>query len=523
MIDPTAIRTYLNKPTRDYDWAKALTDQEIADALAEYRTPLVFTLPPFHHQYVCVLIGMVLRSFAFLTDMGSGKSKIVLDIIVNRMRQDPSIRRSIIFAPYLLHLESWREQIEKHAPSLSYKILDGSSKARIRDIEKGSEQLYVLNYGGLVALCTSRPPKGVKKTRFTKRQQIKDEVVEILARVFQLVVFDESTAFKNHQSLTYLVAAELARMIPYRYCLTGTPFGKDPHDLWSQFYVLDFGETLGPTISFFREAFFKTKQNYWGHWEHTFDKKKTGILGAKLKNRSICYAIEECIDLPPKIYNKTVVHWGTDGREYYEKIRQALKTAAKESGMDSDGHFMQARQATSGFIQHKLGSGEKRLIEFTTNPKLDALVQMIELAPPTAKLVVFHFFIPTSTLISRRLTKEKIKHVCIWSGTKDKAGTLNTFLQKPDYRVLVINEGIGAMGLNLQLANYVIFFEPPIDPITREQAERRIYRPGQTNTCFYYDLIMQGTVDEKIYASTKAGKNLWSEVLGKRASLQDLI
>ena len=47
----------------------------------------------------------------------------------------------------------------------------------------------------------------------------------------------------------------------------------------------------------------------------------------------------------------------------------------------------------------------------------------------------------------------------------------------------------GAMGLNLQKANKIIYFTPPLSSELFEQSKKRIHRIGQEQPCFYYQLI----------------------------------
>lgn len=46
----------------------------------------------------------------------------------------------------------------------------------------------------------------------------------------------------------------------------------------------------------------------------------------------------------------------------------------------------------------------------------------------------------------------------------------------------------GAMGLNLQKANKIIYFTPPLSSELFEQSKKRIHRIGQEQPCFYYQL-----------------------------------
>jgi SNF2 family DNA or RNA helicase len=160
---------------------------------------------------------------------------------------------------------------------------------------------------------------------------------------------------------------------------------------------------------------------------------------------------------------------------------------------------------------------DKVKIAFDENPKLDLLEEIIDGMPSDSKLVVFHHFVYTNQLISEKLTKMKVGHARIWSGQKNVIGELKKFKDTAKCRVLVLNDQSGSSSLNLQHANYMMFFEQPDSPINRQQGEARIWRQGQEKVVFYVDAIMDGTVDQRIYESNKNGKKLLDELLkGKR-------
>lgn len=69
--------------------------------------------------------------------------------------------------------------------------------------------------------------------------------------------------------------------------------------------------------------------------------------------------------------------------------------------------------------------------------------------------------------------------------------------------------------MNLQGANYMIVYEQPDSPIDRKQGEARLWRPGQAQRVFIYDLLVRGTVDERMLAANLAGKKLLDELLGR--------
>lgn len=73
--------------------------------------------------------------------------------------------------------------------------------------------------------------------------------------------------------------------------------------------------------------------------------------------------------------------------------------------------------------------------------------------------------------------------------------------------VTLVQYQAGAMGLNLQKANRIIYFTPPLSSELFEQSKKRIHRIGQNNTCFYYYLICRGSIEEKIYRTLAKRKD----------------
>lgn len=94
------------------------------------------------------------------------------------------------------------------------------------------------------------------------------------------------------------------------------------------------------------------------------------------------------------------------------------------------------------------------------------------------------------------------------------------------YKSLYVYEGVknsitfvqyqaGAMGLNLQLANKVIYFSPPLSSELFEQSKKRIHRIGQNQPCFYYQL--KSGIEYNIY-DTLSMRRDYTDELFKRES-----
>ena len=63
----------------------------------------------------------------------------------------------------------------------------------------------------------------------------------------------------------------------------------------------------------------------------------------------------------------------------------------------------------------------------------------------------------------------------------------------------------GAMGLNLQKANKIIYFTPPLSSELFEQSKKRIHRIGQEQACFYYQLT--SGIENRIYSTLEMRKD----------------
>ncbi len=512
MLDPTVIREFLRRELDSFDWIKAETRQQLDVALYEMQPVPKFGVKLWDHQVACFLLLQELKRFMLFIDMGGGKTLLTLMILKYR-KQCGEKPRAIVFVPYLTSVETWIEEVNKHVPDLRCVPLLGSSDAN-RACLSGAGDLFVCCYQTAFAM--------VSKTVFNaraKRNQWKATAAEVRAYFagFDMLVMDEVHKCKSATSSYYRMCRAISAQCEWVLGLTGTPFGRDLTDLWPQLYLIDFGETLGPNLEFYRAAYFNEGTGYTGFPEFTFNKKLLPHLKRTLKNCSIRYGIDEFADMDPIIPVKKMLPSPPDYQGYCQNavngIQEAISSRSSTKLRVVESNYLQLRQLASGFMTLKGEDTSKVHFEFPDNPKLDVLQELVEAMPYGCKMVVFHHFVFTNQLISKRLKAMKIKHARIWGGQKDPIGELRKFKTDDKCTVLVINDKSGSSSLNLQGANYLVFFEQPDSPIDRQQAERRVWRPGQAKRVFMYDLLMKGTADQKIYASNKAGENLLQKLL----------
>jgi len=506
-VSPYALQDYMELEPDNWDWLKKISEKKLDAQIAKLRPQPQFESPLWKHQKACFLIGINNPHFMFFLDMGVGKSRITLEIIKYRKLCNEA-ECTLILVPTLVTIQTWVDEVAKFAPDLKLLGLQGTNDERI-DMLNDDADFYAINYQGLTSLTTenvvAKKGKGKKK-----KWAINRSAVTAFRSKFDSMVCDEITSIKNHQSLWYRSANLISDACTTRFGLTGTPFGSDPGDLWAQYHCIDKGDTLGQTLGIFQAGFFNKEKNHFSnnpyHFIHTFDKRKKVEFRKRLKHRSIRYLEDECQELPAKAFRKVYVKFTGEMEVFYNEAYEEL-IAARGNYDEMRNSFTRMRQLASGFMTVK-NEEEKIQIKFKEQPKLDATMGIIDSIGLGRKIVIFNEYVHSGNVICEELKRRKYKHIRIYSGTKDHQKELAKFNNDPDCRVAVVNHQSGAMSLNLQIANYVIYYESPTGPVGRQQSIKRCHRGGQDKRVFFYDIIMKRTVDERIQMHLEAGKDL---------------
>lgn len=507
MIAPSAVKRFLRRPLRRLSGYTTWSREEILDRLDRLDPQPHFHTRPYRHQLICFYLCLKYPTLFLNVDMGLGKTKVMLDLF-SYLKRTGEVGRMLVLVNTVVNIETWEEQAREHTPDLECVGLHGEEEKR-REILEGDADVVIATYMGWVSLCCDR------KTGKRKSWNLNGTKVRSNARQFDFVAYDESTALKNPHSLTFRIARRMSRLIESRYALTGTPCS-DPSDLWAQFYAIDRGETLGPTLGLFRAAFFKATERFWVRgFDYHFKHKMTGRLIRMMSNRSIQFRSEDCLDLPEQVFYEWPLTWPTENAKYYKKMVREIRKA-KGNWTEMDNVYIRMRYLASGFLVGKVGD-ERHAVRMPC-PKVDALFELIEEAGDE-KVVVFHDFILTGDRLEDELKKKKLKYARLYSRTKDKKATLRRFKKSRRCRILLVNNQSGALGLNLQVARYVVFYESPVPPIIRAQAEKRCHRPGQTERVFYYDLYIRGSVEQKILRALDKGLDFMQALKSGSVSL----
>lgn len=432
------------------------------------------------------------------------------------------VKRTLIVVPNLVNVESWLEEIQV-ATNLTAVGLTGTKAERLVLLEQHAS-IYIVNYDGLPIFTTDFKEVSSKKT--TRKRVLNKKALRSFATRFQMMILDEIHHVKHTNTLTYQICNELANIIPYRLGMTGTPVGRDPANFWAQFHVIDRGETLGNNKTIFLQALFKPQANYWGGMDWIFPEKNKPVLHSMLGHRSIRYADHECNDLPPLSMIKMPLVMAPDARAVYRQLVLDSIEQAKGNTVDAKqqrkNFYSKTRQVASGFLYEDVD--DERIALTFTNPKLDALEEILQDVPDDCKVVIFHVFNQSGIDIITRLKKLKYNYAAMnVTAEGSKVDEYKKFKQNTKTQILVVNIASGGEGLNLQNANYVILYENTDRPDVFRQALKRCHRTGQQKKVYVYQLYMKNTVEMKIMEFLSEGKSLFSAVVDGKMDLKELL
>ena len=496
------VEQYLSRPLRDLHAWKEMADGEVGVNVAALPDGVLHTTP-YPHQIRCLMACLFAGKILLLLNPGTGKTKIALDTLAYKIAKGDVSKRALIVVPSPANVAAWQAEIETHQPALSYGELPLT-----HSLPAG--RVTIATYARLTRMLCQIPKR--------KRGKWKVDIdrIDSFAAHYDFVVFDESTFIKNQQSLVTRIAAGISWRVPIVIGMTGTPFGLDPTDLFSQFLVVDGGEALGKSVTMFRAAFAREQKDYFKGQVYRVNATRDDDLRRAMRHSSIYYSLDECVSLPPLTHIRRDIDISDEARERYNDLKEQCREVMDGEGNPKDvaGAFIRMCQIATGFyVETDDETGAREETDFASNPKMDALRELLEEIPRENKVVIFHWFVRSGKAITNMLKSMGLNHRWLYSGTDNASAAYDEFRNNPDVRVFVVNPKSGGYGLNLQVANYAIFYESPVSPIDREQAVDRVYRTGQEKPVFIYDIVAKRTVEPHILSLVRDGKNALTAVL----------
>ena len=430
------------------------------------------------------------RACLFL-DCGLGKSVITLTAFL-QLQDSCDVNTMLVVAPKKVAESTWSSECAKwhHLSPLRVSVVMGTPKQRKRALTADAD-VYVIGRDSFTWLC--------------------DYYRNHLP--FDMLCIDELTSFKTPKSQRFKAMRKVTSGFSRVVGLTGTPAPNGFLDLWAQLYCIDQGERLGRSVTRFRDTYFDLHK-----WNNivvrcTLKKGMERVIRDRIKDICLSMQARDYLSLPDLItIRQDVALPDSIMRSYHEferdqvlQLKESLPSVATQSqpsnivASSAAALMTKLSQYSNGAVYDADGQAHEIHQE-----KLHALAEIIEAA--ASPVLVFYQYRHD---IPRIMATLKGLNVRTYEGAQDlaewNAGRIDVLLAHP---------ASTAYGLNMQQGgHYIVWFGTGWNLELYQQANARLHRQGQAHPVTVYNLVCQGTVDERALTALSGKSSLQQTLL----------
>ena len=401
---------------------------------------------------------------ALFLDMGLGKTTSTLTA-ASDLIDEFAVSKVLVIGPLRVANSVWKQESEKwsHLKHLKVSVCTGSEKARRAALHREAD-VYVINRENIVWLVDLYGKKWP----------------------FDMVVVDESSSLKNPSTKRFKALKKILPYTNHMVLLTGTPSPNSLMDLWSQMYLVDFGERLGRTVTGYRQRFFE--QDFMGYnW-----KLRSGSddkIHALLADRVISMSAEDYLDMPDRIDIEALVSLPPKALAQY---RQLEKTLLAELDTGEEIEAVSAAALANKMLQLSNGAAyydEHKNWAEVHSAKIDALDEIVEDNPKENILVAYNYKFDLE-----RLQKKFPNAVVL-----DKEQSTIDGWNRGEIPMLLAHPASAGHGLNLQSGgSMIVWFGLNWSLELYQQFNGRLHRQGQTKPVRIVHIIAEDTIDQRV-------------------------
>ena len=467
-----------------------------------------FKTKPFAHQLKALEMSWDKKVFAYFMEMGTGKSKVLIDNM-SILYDKGHINGALIIAPKGVYKNWFDSEIPTHMPEHIEKTMVLWESSVGKSKEKELDTLFKSSYDLHILIMNVEALSTKKGKQFAEK---------FLSCHKTLMAIDESTTIKNPGAIRTKTIVELGRNIKYKRILTGSPVTKSPLDLFTQCYFLDPWLLDHQSYYTFKTRYAITKQiNVSGRMvQIVVGYRNLPELSEKLKPFSHRVLKDDCLDLPPKTYMKRTIQLSDEQSKVYKQMKEIALATLNGKLVTTHNvitQLMRLHQITCGHFKSDDG-----VTQTLKSNRLDELMDV--LSEMEGKAVIWAHYRYDIEVIVEAIKKEYgDKSVVTYYGdtsTDDRQKAIK-LIQDPEssVRFIVGTPQTGGYGITLTGASTMIYYSNGYDLEKRQQSEARIDRIGQEKPMTYIDIIAEGTVDEKIVKALRTKVNIATEVMGE--------
>ena len=464
----------------------------------EYKTK------PYEHQRTALNQGALLKNYAYFMEMGTGKTKVAIDNVAY-LWQNKEIKECVVIAPNSVYT-NWVQEIVNHCPLPTniwcWKI--SKDKELIKSDKENKLSFILMN---VEALSHKSGQKWLQNRINLKGKSM-------------MMIIDESTTIKNPTALRTKAICKLGTAVKYRRILTGSPITKSPLDLYTQCAFLSKALLGFESFYTFRARYAVMHQIQMGGNQILVPKYYTNLDELEWKLKSFSYRVkkDECLDLPPKLYQQRQVNLSTEQATVYTRLKKRARALIEDKTVSFNNkltEILRLHQVCQGFLK----TDEGTIHEFKNNPKLKELMAVLE--ESDGKVIIWANYVynikQIKSALEERYGKDSVVSIFGEVDVEGRKDAVNNFQLNDRCRFLVGNPATGGYGLTLTAARYVVYFSNSYNLEVRWQSEDRAHRIGQKDKVTYIDLMVPESLDVMIMSALDRKIKLSAETLGEEA------
>lgn len=447
---------------------------------------------PFNAQREAAAF-MSLENRAFnLSDLGTGKTMATL-WAYDYLKSSNTVNKALVITPLSTLERTWADEVFQHFPHLEVAVLHGSRSRRLKLLESEAD-LFLINHDG------------IKVSGLVDALKDRDDI--------NLVIIDEiaqvarNAGTDRFRALMDICNRQCTRKV---WGLTGTPVPNAPTDAWAQCKLL-VPERVPAYSNRFKDMVMRQiNQFLWVPRPNAME------IVHEAMQPSIRFTRDECVDLPPVMYDTRVAPLTAEQTKAYRDMMNKLTIEAQEGSITAANEAVKAQkliQVACGCVYD--GNGGEVVLDNT--PRMETLMEVIEQA--NTKVIVFVPFVSVAEKVAKEVsfnldkanftdgilhgrkfgTKVELIHGGVSKNERDRI--FGAFQRSDEPRVLVAQPAAMSHGLTLTAASTIVWYAPITSNETFVQANARITRPGQKHSQFI--IMIEGTdIERRYYARLK--------------------
>ena len=415
-----------------------------------------FVPQPFKHQIETAGFFTVNPYDFCMNGIGTGKTLSAL-WAADYLMGAGAAQRVVVVATLSTLERVWGDALFVHLPHRSFAVLHGSAERRKRLLAQPHD-FYIVNHDGVAVI--------------QKELMARDDI--------NLMVIDEIAEYSNRQTAKWKALEACVYPDPphpprkYVWGLTATPTPNAPTDAYGQCRLVT-PTTVPKFFTQFRNMVMDHQSTYvWTPRPEAMD------TVYKAMRPAIRFKRDDCLDLPPVIYQMRDVELSADQQRHYKEVMRELYTevqGGRVTAINEGVKLSKLLQIACGCVYDSDGAPH----EIDAGNRVETLMQLIEQVGE--KVIVFVPFTAVTGMLSRALNKHWRFAVVTGDTPVKERNQIFAEFQDPKVQMdIIAHPGCMSHGLTLTEASTIIWYAPVDSNRTYEQANGRITRAGQKYT-----------------------------------------